>query len=239
MDTPPPQDARPVRRSTQAAIPGRPRPAGSVRADARCPPSHSGVSARVRPDASKQPPLVRRCARRSWRRDQRRRRQQRGDAGTLTPLVALRAAPRAAHALACAMAGHPRWSAGAAAPLPGGHRRATGGTPDPWTEGPPGPCPGARWSARRPPAAPGPSRTVLGRRPRTNDLAAGRLRAGWYAPPGGGIGRTRTGAGSRPRRGRSRPPDTPFPDVHPAASVGWPPTAGVRPGVRSQSSRPT
>jgi hypothetical protein len=32
-------------------------------------------------------------------------------------------------------------------------------------------------------------------------------RAGWYFPPGEGIGRTRPGAGSRPRRGRFPPQD--------------------------------
>jgi hypothetical protein len=38
-------------------------------------------------------------------------------------------------------------------------------------------------------------------------LDAGVCRAGWYFPPGEGIGRTRPGAGSRPRRGRFRPQD--------------------------------
>jgi hypothetical protein len=39
--------------------------------------------------------------------------------------------------------------------------------------------------------------------PRTNELDAGRFRAGWYFPPGERIGRTRPGAGSGPRRSRS------------------------------------
>jgi hypothetical protein len=60
-----------------------------------------------------------------------------------------------------------------------------------------------------PPQPPVGRLTVPGRRhrrPRTNDLDAGVCRAGWYSPPGEGIGRTRPGAGSRPRRGRFRPP---------------------------------
>jgi hypothetical protein len=39
--------------------------------------------------------------------------------------------------------------------------------------------------------------------PRTNELDAGRFRAGWYFPPGERIGRTRPGAGSGLRRSRS------------------------------------
>ena len=38
-------------------------------------------------------------------------------------------------------------------------------------------------------------------------MTPGVCRAGWYFPPGEGIGRTRPGAGSRPRRGRFRPSD--------------------------------
>src|SRR4029453_13113674 len=42
---------------------------------------------------------------------------------------------------------------------------------------------------------------------RMNELDAGGLSGRVVFPPGEGIGRTRPGAGSRPRRGRSRPPD--------------------------------
>jgi hypothetical protein len=69
------------------------------------------------------------------------------------------------------------------------------------------PDPGSSWSARRPPTAPGAVPAGWVRRPRTNELDAGRFRAGWYFPAGEGIGRTRPGAGSRPRRGRFRPTD--------------------------------
>jgi hypothetical protein len=68
------------------------------------------------------------------------------------------------------------------------------------------PDPGSRWSpaaADQPPGRPSWRR----RRPRRYDLDAGVCRAGWYFPPGEGIGRTRPGAGSRPRRGRFRPSD--------------------------------
>jgi hypothetical protein len=61
--------------------------------------------------------------------------------------------------------------------------------------------PGSSWSARRPPA---PWGRPCGRRrrPSTNELDAGRLRAGWY---------------SRPRRGRFRPPGpSPVALLHPA-----------------------
>jgi hypothetical protein len=71
------------------------------------------------------------------------------------------------------------------------------------------PDPGSSWSARRPPTAPGAVPAGWVRRPRTNELDAGACRAGWYFPAVEGIGRTRPGAGSRPRRGRFRPPDRP------------------------------
>jgi hypothetical protein len=143
----------------------------------------------------------------------------------LAPTVAPRAAPRATRALACATPGHPRCLAGAAAPPPGGYRRATGGTPDPWTTGPPGPCPAARWSARRPPGPSRvPSRRVLGRRPRTNDLAAGRCGAGWYSRR----------VGHRPRRGRDPAPVRVRPIPAPASSPWCP--LGVRWPVRLEPS---
>src|SRR4029453_6680737 len=44
---------------------------------------------------------------------------------------------------------------------------------------------------------------------RMNELDAGGLSGRVVFPPGEGIGRTRPGAGSRPRRGRFRPPDPP------------------------------
>ena len=47
------------------------------------------------------------------------------------------------------------------------------------------------------------------RRPRTNELDPGVCRVGWYFPADEGIGRTRPGAGSRPRRGRFRPSHRP------------------------------
>jgi hypothetical protein len=68
------------------------------------------------------------------------------------------------------------------------------------------PGPGVKLEPPQPPVG---RLTVPGRRhrrPRTNELDAGACRAGWYSPPGEGIGRTRLGAGSRPRRGRFRPP---------------------------------
>ena len=77
----------------------------------------------------------------------------------------------------------------------------------PVSPGPSGPTRGqggAPAGRRLPPrAVPGGRR----RRPRRNELDAGCSRAGWYFPPGEGIGRTRPGAGSRPRRGRFKPQD--------------------------------
>jgi hypothetical protein len=84
------------------------------------------------------------------------------------------------------------------------------------------PDPGSRWSARRPPTRPWAVPAGRRRRPRTNDLmamqwavdaggslcvASRRLSGRVVFPPGEGIGRTWPGAGSRPRRGRFRPPD--------------------------------
>jgi hypothetical protein len=67
------------------------------------------------------------------------------------------------------------------------------------------PDPGSRWSPRRPPigrlAVPDPRC----RRRGGTSLTPAACRAGWSFPPGEGIGRTRPGAGSRPRRGRFRP----------------------------------
>jgi len=95
-----------------------------------------------------------------------------------------------------------------AAPSPGGCRCAEGGTPDPCPRDHPA-RPGVK--LERPQAARLPRAVAVGRRwrPRTNELEAGRFRAGWYFPPGEGIGRTRLGAGSRPRRGRFRPQGRP------------------------------
>jgi len=69
------------------------------------------------------------------------------------------------------------------------------------------PDPGSSWSARRPPGAHLAVPAGRLRRPRTNELDAGRLSGRVVFPPGEGIGRTRPGAGSRPRRGRFRPSD--------------------------------
>jgi hypothetical protein len=92
------------------------------------------------------------------------------------------------------------------------------------------PDPGSSWSARRPPDVPWAVPAGRRRRPRRYDLDAGVCRAGWYFPPGEGIGRTRPGAGSRPRRGRFRPPGLPMavirnrysrPSERTAAGIVW------------------
>jgi hypothetical protein len=66
--------------------------------------------------------------------------------------------------------------------------------------------PGVKLEPPQPPVAalPSPATAPAARR---SELDAGVCRAGWYFPPGQGIGRTRPGAGFRPRRGRFRPPD--------------------------------
>ena len=76
----------------------------------------------------------------------------------------------------------------------------------PVSSGPSGPTRGQGGAPAGRPTPSGRPRSPASR-PRTNDLEAGGCRAGWYSPPGEGIGRTRPGAGSRPRRGRFRPPD--------------------------------
>jgi hypothetical protein len=97
-------------------------------------------------------------------------------------------------------------AAGAAAPSPGGAAARRAERPTRVT-GTIRPDPGSSWSARRPPARP--QGVPAGRRPggrgRTTLTpgASGRV----VFPPGEGIGRTRPGAGSRPRRGRFRPSD--------------------------------
>jgi hypothetical protein len=100
-------------------------------------------------------------------------------------------------------------------------------------------APGARWSARRPPSPSsgcpaGPGTAAEDERPCGRALA-GRV----VLPPGGGIGRTRTGAGSRPRRadpGLGHPVQ----GVHPAASGCLSVQAGVHPLASTRvSSRPS
>jgi hypothetical protein len=74
-----------------------------------------------------------------------------------------------------------RLLAGAAAPSPGGCRRAEGGTPDPCHRDHPA-RPGVK--LERPQAArhpTGPSQLDGSWRPRTNELDAGDCRAGWYS----------------------------------------------------------
>jgi hypothetical protein len=66
------------------------------------------------------------------------------------------------------------------------------------------PGPGVKLEPRRPPYPGVVPVADAGGRVRTS-LTPGVCRAGWYFPPGEGIGRTRPGAGSRPRRGRSGP----------------------------------
>jgi hypothetical protein len=93
--------------------------------------------------------------------------------------------------------------------LASGCRCAEGGTPDP--------CPRDHLArpgvkVERPQAAsssPGPSQLAGAGGGRTNDLDPRRLSGRVVFPPGEGIGRTRLGAGSQPRRGRFRPLDPP------------------------------
>ena len=96
----------------------------------------------------------------------------------------------------------------AGAPWPGGCRGAAGGTPDPCHRdhpARPGDLVGAPAAASRPLGRPSRRR----RRARRTDLDAGAVCGRVVSPPGEGIGRTRPGAGPRPRRGRFRPPSRP------------------------------
>jgi hypothetical protein len=68
------------------------------------------------------------------------------------------------------------------------------------------PDPGSSWSPRSRQTPAWPSQPA-GAAARRNELDAGALSGRVVFPPGEGIGRTRPGAGSRPRRGRFRPPD--------------------------------
>jgi hypothetical protein len=98
-------------------------------------------------------------------------------------------------------------------PRPAGPLRG-GRNARPVSSGPSGPTrgqAGAPAAAGRPPDRP----RFRRRRRGGTSLTPAVCRAGWQFPPGEAIGRTRPGAGSRPRRGRSRPPDPPRHAIHP------------------------
>ena len=100
----------------------------------------------------------------------------------------------------------------------------------------PGPSGPTRGQAGAPAGRPLPFRALPAarrRRPRTNELDAGVGPDGRVVfPPGEGIGRTRPGAGSRPRRGRSRPRTLPAALLHPQFRSGPPGRSTAIPGPR-------